>query len=255
MKDKILKVIQIILVIIIIACVGYIGKKLYRAYTTKSNQKQIKEIVDDVSIDYESMDNNLSDFEKKELKYKAIVKKLHDQNPDVVGFLEIPGTYVSYPIMQGEDNEFYLDKGVDKEYDEGGSVFMDYKNDREFLDDNTVLYGHHMWIDAMFTALDDYRDQEFAQNHTTLYVATLDELTEYKVFSAYGVPSDYDYRTMNLATGEEKIQYFNKLKDNSEVSIDIRDFNADDRILTLSTCQYDYEDQRLAVHALRLKNE
>ncbi|OFJ70903.1 SrtB family sortase [Anaerococcus sp. HMSC075B03] len=256
MKDKILKFIRLILVIVIIVCLFLLGRRGYDYYKNYKNNKHISDIVKNVEKDQSEngSNDNLNDFEKLEKKYMAILKKLQKENSDIVAFLEIPGTYISYPIFQAKDNNFYLRKGIDKNYDIAGSIFMDYMNDPKINDDNSVIYGHHLDdIKSMFTGLDGYRKNDFAQSHRTIYITTNEGLREYQVFAAYGIPSNYDYRTLDFEDKEEKLKYFDKLKSNSENELETRDFKEDDTIITLSTCQYDYKDQRLAVHALRIK--
>ncbi|MDY3006620.1 class B sortase [Anaerococcus sp. AGMB00486] len=254
MKDKLLKVFRFILVIIIIVCLIILGKRGYDYYTNHKNNEHISDIVESVEKDYKKKGKDKETFEQKEEKSLAILKKLQEENSDVTGFIEIPGTYIAYPVMKSNDNEFYLRKGINKEYDIAGSLFMDYQNDREFNDDNTVIYGHFLEdIPSMFTALKDFREQEYAQNNRTIYITTDKGLREYEIFSVYGTPADYDYRSLAFGDGEYKLNYFKKLKDKSEVNLESPDFREDDKIITLSTCQYDYADQRLAVHALRIR--
>lgn len=254
MKDKLLKLIRIILVIIIIVCLGILGRRGYDYYVNYKNNQHISRIVDEVS-DVDEKDDTSSEekFHNLEKKYMKILEKLQNENSDVKAFMEIPGTYIAYPIMQANDNSFYLRKGINKKYDIAGSIFMDYMNDSKVDDANTVIYGHHLDIESMFTGLDGYRKNDFAQNHRTIYLVTNEGLREYQVFSAYGIPSEYDYRTLDFEDSEERIKYFNKLKANSENELKTRDFKESDTIITLSTCQYDYKDQRLAVHALRVR--
>ena len=262
MKSKIMSVIRFILILIILACVAILGKRFLDYRTNAKNNKEISEIVKNVeeetgveeSSNPEKIDNR-SDFEKKQDHYLKIIKALQNQynNDDIIGFIDIPGADISYPVVQGDDNDFYLRRGLNKEYDIAGSIFIDMNNKPDFNDDNTVIYGHHLEIKSMFTPLDQYRKQEFAENHQTVYLATLTELREYKVFSAYGIPADYEYRTLYFTNRDDVVPYFNQLRSNSEVILDSPAFKNDDQIITLSTCQYDYEDQRLAVHAVRVR--
>lgn len=262
MKSKIMSVIRFILILIIIVCIAIIGKRLLDYRTNAQNNKAISDIVKQVEEETGVSGNpanvnldNKDDFAKKQDHYMKIIDALKKQynNDDIIGFLDIPGADISYPIVQGIDNDFYLRRGLNKEYDIAGSIFIDMNNSPNFNDDNTVIYGHHLEIKSMFTPLDQYRDQEFAQNHQTIYLATLNELREYKIFSAYGIPADYQYRTLYFTNQDDVVPYFNQLKSNSEVILDSPTFKDNDTIITLSTCQYDYEDQRLAVHAVRVR--
>lgn len=263
MKSKVMSVIRFFLILVILACVGILGKRLLDYRTNSQNNKEIQNIVEsveeEISKNKSTTDTNNSEpvdpFKEKEEHYHKVIEALIAQygNDDVIGFIDIPGADVAYPIVQGPDNDFYLRRGINKEYDIAGSIFIDVNNKPDFNDDNTVIYGHHLEIKSMFTPLDQYRKQEFAENHQTIYLATRDELREYRVFSAYGIPADYEYRTLYFTNRDDVVPYFNKLRSNSEVLLDSDPFKSDDKIITLSTCQYDYDDQRLAIHAVRVR--
>ncbi|MCI5840023.1 MAG: class B sortase [Peptoniphilaceae bacterium] len=250
MKKAVNKFIEFILIVIIIGCIAIIGKRGYGALTTKMSEREINKITNSINM---NVSQGASEFDIREQKSLAALKKFQQMNQDVKGMIEIPGTWVYYPVMQSDDNEFYLDRDVKAEYSEGGSIFMDAENNSDFSDTNTVIYGHHMWINSMFTALDEFRKQDFAEKNNVIYITDNDGMKEYHVFSAYGTPADYDYRTLEFSDPDEKIEYLNKLKNKSEVSLDSGEFNKDSQIITLSTCAYDFDDWRLAVHAVRVK--
>lgn len=252
---------RFILVIIIVVCLIILGKRFFDYRTNAKNNQYIVDVLNKVddgeSEDGVNKDSDLSDedkkWAKKEKKFMKVVEELKAQNSDVIGFIEIPYLNIAYPILKGPDNDFYLRKGLNKQYDIAGSIFIDVNNSGDIQDDNTVIYGHHLEIDSMFTRLHELREQSFAEKNREIYITSEDGLREYKIFSVYGVPADYDYRTLSFRYGEEKINYFNKLKEKSEVSLETDDFKEDDKIITLSTCEYDYDDQRLAVQAVRVR--
>lgn len=255
MKETLRKIIRFILLIVIIVCLAILGKRGYDYWTNIKNNKHIAGLIKE-SKDHVGDDANLSPEEKlKKLEEQNLylLKKFKEENSDVVAVIEIPGTSIKYPLLHADDNYFYLRKGLNKEYDLAGSIFMDTNNNTDLNDDNTVIYGHHLELESMFTPLDQYRKQDFAEEHRTMYITTEEGLREYEIFSAYGIPADYDYRTLEFMYDADKIPYFEKLKNNSEVDLETRDFTEDDTIVTLSTCQYDYDDQRLAVHAVRIR--
>ena len=256
MKETLRKVIRFILLIVIIVCLAILGKRGYDYWTNIQNNKHIAGLIKESQDEIGDGDENLSPEEKlKKLEKQNLylLKKFKEENSDVVAVIEIPGTPIKYPLLHAGDNSFYLRKGLNKEYDLAGSIFMDTNNNTDLNDDNTVIYGHHLELESMFTPLDQYRKQDFAEKHTTMYITTEEGLREYEIFSAYGIPSDYDYRTLEFMYDADKIPYFEKLQNNSEVDLGSREFTDDDTIVTLSTCQYDYDDQRLAVHAVRIK--
>ena len=260
MKDKILSFIRFILIIIIIVCLAILGKRGYDYYINHKNNQHISNVMEEVEKDYNkdikktANKSNAETFEQKEEKAMVVLKKFQEENKDVIGFIEIPQTNIDYPILQARDNDYYLRQSLDLKYDIAGSIFMDYMNDNKFDDDNSVIYGHYIQgMESMFTALKKFRDQDFAKKNRTIYITTNEGLRKYKIFSVYGTPADYDYRTLAFENNQYKLAYFEKLKDKSDISLKTRDFMEDDTIITLSTCQYDYEDQRLAIHALRIK--
>ena len=256
MKETLRKIIRFILLIVIIVCLAILGKRGYDYWTNIQNNKHIAGLIKESQDEIGDGDENLSPEEKlKKLEKQNLylLKKFKEENSDVVAVIEIPGTPIKYPLLHADDNSFYLRKGLNKEYDLAGSIFMDTNNNTDLNDDNTVIYGHHLELESMFTPLDQYRKQDFAEKHTTMYITTEEGLREYEIFSAYGIPSDYDYRTLEFMYDADKIPYFEKLQNNSEVDLGSREFTEDDTIVTLSTCQYDYDDQRLAVHAVRIK--
>lgn len=259
MESKFMKIFRSILVIIIIGCLVILGKRFYDYRTNAKNNKYIESVLNMVDEDTPTEEKASdipkedADWAKKEKKFMKVVEELKAQNSDVVGFIEIPALNIAYPILKGPDNDFYLRKGLNKQYDIAGSIFIDANNSKDLNDDNTVIYGHHLEIDSMFTRLHELRDQDFAQKNRQIYITAEDGLREYEIFSVFGTPAEYDYRTLNFKYPEEKINYLDKLKSNSEVSLDTRAFKEDDQIITLSTCEYDYDDQRLAVHAVRVR--
>ncbi|WP_311482422.1 class B sortase [uncultured Anaerococcus sp.] len=260
MKSKIMALIRFVLILIILACITILGKRGLDYWTNMKNNKYIQDLSKQVEEDVDK--NEYGNVPTEEIKdplarlekiHLTLLKKLREQNSDVIAIIEIPGTGIKYPVLQGPDNEFYLRKDLNKEYDIAGSIFMDVYNSPDFSDDNSVIYGHHLEINSMFTPLDQYRKQEFAEKNRTLYLTTQEGLREYLIFSAYGTPSSSDYRTLDFTYSGDKVPYFNKLRSNSEVNLETRPFTDHDSIITLSTCQYDYEDQRLAIHAVRIK--
>lgn len=248
------KFIRIILILIMIGCIAFIGKRLYDYNTTKQNTAYIDNIVNEAKEKAKKeLSKNVDSFTAREKQNLKVLNDLKEVNSDVIAYIEIPGTYVNYPILKGPDNDFYLRKDINKNYDIAGSLFVDINNHDDFDDDNTVIYGHHLEIDAMFTVLDGYRKQDFAQTHRQIFITTEEGLKEYEVFAVHAIPSTYDYRTLQFGDSEDKVPYFEKFVNNSEVTLKNDDFLTTDKIITLSTCQYDYNDQRLAIHARRVR--
>ncbi|RKO61050.1 class B sortase [Caldibacillus debilis] len=176
-------------------------------------------------------------------------------NPDIVGWIEIPGTDISYPVLQAENNEFYLTRNYKKEKSRAGSIFMDYRNDVKDLKRNVILYGHRMKDDSMFGQLDKYLSEPFFRRHRTIYFDTLYESYDAEVFAVYKTTTDFYYIDTDFSTDEEYLSFVRRLLDRSVYKTGLA-IGPDDPVLTLSTCDYTFPGGkgRLVIHA-RLKKK
>ena len=172
---------------------------------------------------------------------------LKEVNEDVVGWLYLPDTVINYPVVQGEDNSYYLKHLVDGTYNANGCLFMDYKNESNLSDDNSLIYGHHMDSGKMFASLVKYKDQRFYDAHPVIYFLTEDEVYAIELFAAYTTTADSEAYMISLSTREEKIDWLKEMFHNSDFYADVT-VSALDHIVTFSTCAYDFHDARYVVH-------
>lgn len=105
-------------------------------------------------------------------------------NGDVVGWITVPDTSLSYPLLQGEDNEYYLNRSWQGVYSLGGSVFMEHRCPADFSGFSTIVYGHRMSRDTMFNSLCCYSEPEYLAAHPDVYVITEDCVRIYRIFAA-----------------------------------------------------------------------
>ena len=115
---------------------------------------------------------------------------LEGVNSDIVAWLYGADTGLNYPIVQAEDNDYYLYRLLDGTWNKNGTIFMDYVNRSDFSDQNTLVYGHHMKSGAMFGALVQYKKQEFYDAHPYLYLYTPQQ--SYRLDLIAGSVVDYD---------------------------------------------------------------
>lgn len=171
-------------------------------------------------------------------------------NPDYAGHLIIPGTRIDYPVVKGMNNEFYLNHNFSKEKDQLGSIFMDYRNIGMHLDKHTILYGHYSDRGYMFGDLENYLDADFLQEHKIFQFATPQGVKSYEIFSVHISHKETPY----IDTTFQEISYEQFLSNLKEISImkSLVSPSASQRILTLSTCNYEIEDGRLFIHAVEL---
>lgn len=176
---------------------------------------------------------------------------LREVNPQVVGWIRIPDTQIDYPVVWGEDNEFYLKHDWKGERNSVGAIFMDHASSPSLADYNTLIYGHNMNDGSMFAQLRQYRTLPFFEKRPYVYLLTDAGCFRYDIFSSYlaGVDSPaYGLSFQQRATREE---FLRSALDSSVIDTGIEP-GIRDRILTLSTCANEGQTTRWVVHA-RLK--
>jgi len=178
---------------------------------------------------------------------------LREVNPDVIGWIMIPDTGISYPLMQGTDNDYYLNRTWDRQSNAVGSIFLEYQNNPDLTDFNTIIYGHNMNDGSMFAGLREYRNQDFWEVHPYVYICNDLGVYRYEIFSAYYASVKSNTYGLVFSREESRINFLAKLLEDSVIQTGVEP-TPNDRILTLSTCTgtgsgYAY---RWVVHA-RLK--
>lgn len=175
---------------------------------------------------------------------------LREENEEVVGWICIPGTKLSYPLMQGKDNTYYLKRAWDRSKSTAGSIFLECKNSPRLLDFNTIVYGHHMANGSCFAQLVSYRSYSFRQENPWVYIVTDTDVRRYEIFSAYEAPVASDTYRLNFGNDTKKqaaLDYYIQ----SSLWHAPNTPEANSYILTLSTCvgNGDY-DNRFVVQGM-----
>ena len=235
--------------------------------TNKTNT-EIKEIEDVVEIKEVEDTKNTEIIEQveeipKENPYWDYIKmnlisvdfdELLKINNETKGWIQVNGTNINYPFVQTTNNDYYLTHSYNKNYNQAGWVFMDYRNDTENLDKNTILYAHGMNNKTMFGSLRNILSSSWYNNtdNHIIKLSTPTENTLWQVFSVYHIKTTNDYIKTEFATDEEYQNFLDMLQKRSAVSFDTT-VNATDKILTLSTC-YNKTD-KVVMHAKLIKRE
>ncbi|MGN1347278.1 MAG: class B sortase [Eubacteriales bacterium] len=195
--------------------------------------------------------------EKKEYneeleKMRAGLASLAQINPDIYGWITIEGTEINYPLVQGEDNDYYLDHAYTGDFLPVGSIFVDFRCDESITRNfNTVIYGHNITTGSMFHDVTKFFKDDYF-NGTYIYIYTPDGVFVYEPFSIYETRYDYNYFRTGFTSAEDFIAFAEELRDNSAKEKDVT-FNKNDRILTLSTCTNGAYYARYALHAKLVK--
>jgi sortase B len=232
--------------VLIIALVvfGISGYKIYSYIAEADKEKQAVNKLSDnaVKIYVDTSSDNKPRLLDVDFDY------LKTQNEDIKAWLYCPDTPINYPVAQSDDNEFYLHRLTDKTYNSAGTLFIDYRNTPDFSDLVTIIYGHNMKNNTMFGSLDLYKDSSYYEQHPLIYLAT--PYNEYTVELISGYVTDADSDTYIIPTTiSERNDYINDTIKRSyfDSSITAKDIDANDKIVILSTCSYEYENARFVV--------
>ena len=160
---------------------------------------------------------------------------LREVNPDVIGWITVPGTHVDYPLVQGADNDFYLDNTWKKEPNKGGAIFMEAQNSADMTDFNTIIYGHNMNDNSMFSDLEKYSRTGNADMGPTVYILLDNGVYRYDVFASYKANVKSIIYGMKVQTDKKRNEMIDFCLNYNEIRTDIKP-TPDDRLLTLSTC-------------------
>jgi len=175
-------------------------------------------------------------------------EELYKINPDVVGWLLVEGTQINYPVVQGEDDSFYLKHQFDGRFSEVGCLFLDAENDASFQETNQIIYGHYRWNGAMFYDVGEYKNQSFFDEHPTGWLIT--PSAAYRLYFFAGYVSDVHGNAWDIGlAGDEYLAWLEECKERSAFSSDITPA-ADSCVLTLSTCSYEFKNARFVLHAV-----
>ena len=173
---------------------------------------------------------------------------LQAENEDVIGWISIPDTKINYPLLQNEDNAFYLSHTWQKNHNPSGSVFMDCKSPSDFSSFNSIIYGHNMMYDEMFSPLHQYRKSEYMQEHPYVYIASAEGVSRYEVYAAGFAGINTIVYGLNIEREEDKQAYLSYAEETLSVSKELSPA-LEDSFITLSTCTGGDHGRRMVVIA------
>ena len=174
------------------------------------------------------------------------LKKIND---DCVAWIYIEDTDINYPIVQGSDNSYYLKHLIDGKWNSSGSIFMDSRVSADISDRHSIIYGHHMKNGTMFSRLTKYKEQEYFDEHPEGWLITPEDTYRIEFFAGYvanvkSVAWDLEF--------ESDADFETWIKEAQKQSWFTSPFSpaVTDRILTLSTCSYEFDNARYVLHGI-----
>ncbi len=245
------KLLLVVFILILIVSLAISIYYIYNKYKNKKDNEELKEIINNTTVDEE---NNINERIEK-------VKELQKENPDIIGWLEIENSDISYPVLQGKDNDYYMTHNYKKEYSKDGSLFLDKDYDWNIPSTNLLIYGHNnMSSDEMFSGLMEYKKEEYYKTHKTIRFTTDKEDAQYEILGVFLSRVYYKSETnvfryyyfINAETEQEFNEYVENSKKASLYETGVT-AKYGDQLLTLSTCSYHTTDGRLAVVAKKIK--
>lgn len=240
MKKAIKNIILIILIIIFLFSAYKVVRYLVEA---KINKKLNNDLIDKAITIIEN--NEESEDDENNVPFTVDFEKLKQENNDIVGWIYSENTPINYPIVQSKDNNYYLRRLFTGEYNTAGSLFMDYRNNPNIEDSNTIIYGHNMKNATMFGTLQKYRNQEYYDNHKIMYYFTPEKNYIVRLFAGFTESVESSLYQLGNINQNNIEQLYRKSNFKSDVTV-----AEENKFLTLSTCAYEYDGARYVVIGL-----
>lgn len=230
------------IVLIVAICIFcYAAFNLYHIYTEYKKGTDEYNSISEMAVterDPDQVEEMNQPDEQPVAPVRVDFDSLRSINEDVIGWIYMEALpEISYPVVQGEDNNFYLHQTYEKNYNFAGTIFIDYENKRDFSDCNTLVYGHNMKNGSMFGHLKKFaEDQETYNKSKYFWILTPDKNYRYEIISAYTTGVNSDTYTLFKGPGDEFQSYLETIKGYSEIQTDPGELTIKDKIVTLSTC-------------------
>ena len=256
-KRRRVPVAMIVALLVCLGMVGYCGSQLagiFLEYKEGTDQyDELKKYVEKELPDDAYGEEASEEAAEEEVREQRIAfEELKALNEDVIGWIEIPDTEISYPLMHGEDDQYYLKHTFSGNKNSAGSIFIETLNKPDFSERHTIIYGHNMKNGSMFGSLKEYRNASYLVEHPMVYIDLEDGTHAYEIFSCYETSANSNTYTIGFASQPDGRyeQFVHTLKNSSAYDTGI-EVSKNDRVITLSTCTKRSEN-RFVVHAKRI---
>lgn len=218
--------------------------------TTEALKDEKQETIDYVEY-YPNSEDKYKDISFMNVDFRELLSK----NSDTVGWIKVNNTNVNYPVVQTNDNAYYLKHDFNKKSNRSGWVYADYRDDFKYFGNNSIIYAHNTRTDTMFSTLTWCLKDSWYTNVDNHYikVSTPTSNTVWKIFSIYMIKTEVYYLKTYFETEEEHQKFVDTIKGRSIYNFN-EDISTEDKILTLSTCNND-STKRIVIHAKMIKAE
>ena len=173
------------------------------------------------------------------------MEALQAENKDVIGWIYVPDSKINYPLLQAEDNSFYLNHSWKQSPNAAGAIFMDCKNRADFSQFNTIIYGHNIMAGDMFASLHSYRNPDYLQRHPSVYIRSGNSVLRFDVYAAQLAGARSIVYGLNIESEQNKEAFLNYVQASNSLEA-----HTEDSFLTLSTCADGNNKKRMVVIAV-----
>lgn len=254
------KVIMSSLFLIAVACLGYFTFYCSEAIKKDREQEQMAKLKENEKLNAMGEEEVVVHLDTEEKTFVVLekYKNLYKTNKNLIGWLKIDDTNIDYPVMQTVNNEYYLDHNTKQEKDKNGTLFLDKDCSITKTSTNYIIYGHHMKSGKMFGDLDNYKDEDFYQEHKTITFDTIYEEGTYEVMYVFLSKIYYEeevvFKYYQFIDANSEQEFNSYMEEMAKMSLYDTGVTAQygDQLLTLSTCDYEREDGRFVVVAKRI---
>ena len=205
---------------------------------------------------YESLEEYVSigeDGSYREGEMPVDFEALRKVNPDIIGWIVIPGMEISYPIVQGEDNDYYLKHTFDKAENASGCIFVEVENSPDFSDNNTFVYGHNMKNKSMFAKLNRYQEEDTFRKNPEFVIYTPEGMLRYQIYSCHVARLGTESFSYRIEGEEEFSKWLETVKSKSYYDTGVTP-DISQKSVTLMTCTPAGHDYRCLVHAVLVED-
>jgi len=253
------RIVSTILVLIFLFIAFFAGYQIYREYSEYHEGAEIyRELEEYVKLPEGSEQQNADDSEPFEsdgepdkiIDWPVVdFNALKDINPDCVAWIQIEGTEINYPVVQGEDNSYYLKHLFEGKWNSSGSIFLDSRVAADLSERHSIIYGHHMKNGTMFSDLTEYKKQEYYDAHPAGFLITPNANYQIVFFAGYVARANDAAWKTEYEFDEAFSEWLCDTIEKSCFDSDIYPTNSD-RIITLSTCSYEFKNARFVLHGV-----
>lgn len=237
-RKKANRIAIIVLIVFLLLCllggIGYVIFQWYGGYAAEQSYGNLMDFVDD------AINKGKQDEEENLVDNPIDFAALKEKNDEVYAWIYIPNTKINYPVVQSRvDDNFYLNKSIDKKYLFAGMIFSQSCNSLDFFDPVTVLYGHNMNNGTMFQNLHKFQDAEFFEKNELFYIYTEKHIFTYKVISAFKYDNRHIMNSFDFNDPSQLADFQNTVLNPNSFIKNVRDgikLNEYSKVLVLSTC-------------------